>query len=321
METCILREKTEYDKRPKDGYGYIYIYYYNERMLYVGQTRQSVAERYTQHYKHDTNTAGAKITNRIVWFCIKEECLNYMEALLFNTFDGICQWYTKKAENCKIKQEYKEQCRLYVDLINQRKLYGYDSLSYIMCKQIDIKNINHMPVNRYVESLFLLYNIQDIIFKSIKSKDNKYADITSVVYESDDMSYQGFIYNELQSHTQCVFIDMRFAFGIYEDVQNLMLDHASTPLYCIISSYEYSNNKTKYDKLMQQATNGLIIYDTACNKWKNVFYHENYNDNDISQHENYFELLKKSLLTCISRYKENYLHYIRWNGWGCMNIG
>lgn len=208
-----------------------------------------------------------------------------------------------------------------MDLINQRKLYGYDSLSYIMCKQIDIKNINHMPVNRYVESLFLLYNIQDIIFKSIKSKDNKYADITSVVYESDDMSYQGFIYNELQSHTQCVFIDMRFAFGIYEDVQNLMLDHASTPLYCIISSYEYSNNKTKYDKLMQQATNGLIIYDTACNKWKNVFYHENYNDNDISQHENYFELLKKSLLTCISRYKENYLHYIRWNGWGCMNIG
>lgn len=321
METCMLREETEFGERPKDGYGYIYIYYYNERMLYVGQTRQSVEERYKQHYKHYTNTAGAKITNRIVWFCIKEECLDYMEGILFKSFDGICQTYAPKPENCKIKQQYKDQCNILLDAINNFKKIRSDPWVFIMQKNITIDNIDHMDVDEYIENLFLLYDIQDIIFKKIKKDEDEYCDISCLAYQNENHWHQGFIYNGLKSHVQCSVLDMRYTAGVYDDVARLMKDHCVTPLYCVISLYEYLSNKTKYEQLMSGATNGLIIYDTTNNQWKYVFYHKNYNGVESEEYENYNVLLKDSIQTCINHYKKNYLHYIRWNGWGCMNIG
>ncbi|MCI6995805.1 MAG: hypothetical protein MR936_03170 [Eubacterium sp.] len=71
------------------GYSYIYIYSCNNIYIYVGQTTQSIMERYRNHLVGDNS--GAHYANQIHCIQIASKYANYAEGYLAYRVKGISQ--------------------------------------------------------------------------------------------------------------------------------------------------------------------------------------------------------------------------------------
>ncbi len=85
---AFVCSKSNIEKRPVNGYTYIYIYSLDNLYIYTGQTIQSVRERYRNHL---SDNSGAHYANSIAYFQIKSEYANYAEGYIAERVRGICQ--------------------------------------------------------------------------------------------------------------------------------------------------------------------------------------------------------------------------------------
>ena len=72
--------------RPDKDYTYIYIYKNTNKILYVGQTKQSLYNRYKQHIY--TNSAGAENATDIYYFQIESIYADYIEGYISSKLDA-----------------------------------------------------------------------------------------------------------------------------------------------------------------------------------------------------------------------------------------
>lgn len=279
METCILTEKTEFYERPKEGYGYVYVYLYNNRVIYIGQTRQSVEARYKQHINHGSNTAGAKITNKILWIGIKEDYMDYMEGLFFEHFNGICQFIAPKTETHQIPVFYENECKICMSAIDQF-LTGdtLDNIDFLMRKEVEIpleKSENIICFQSHMRLLLLAYDIGDILVKEFSQHMYTKYDI-DLICHSD--YFRGFTLVDIdQKDAVCHVVDTRFDVDVFDSIKKSLIYKRNTiPTYYVISSYEYINHQKEYDDLMSiaDAIEGLIVYDTINNSWEYYWGHD-----------------------------------------------
>lgn len=302
METCILTEKTEFYERPKEGYGYVYVYLYNNRVIYIGQTRQSVEARYKQHINHGSNTAGAKITNKILWIGIKEDYMDYMEGLFFEHFNGICQFIAPKTETHQIPVFYENECKICMSAIDQF-LTGdaLDDLNFLMRKDVEISFERSEDISyfqNYMRLLFLAYDIGDILVKEFNRDRFTRYDI-DILWYSD--YFNAFTLVDIDhKDAVCHVVDTRFDIGVFDCIKDALIQKQNTiPTYYVISSYEYNNHKKEYDDLMETADviEGLIIYNTNSNSWDYYWRHDGIcMENGVD-----CKLNQNSIKTCVER--------------------
>lgn len=302
METCILTEKTEFYERPKEGYGYVYIYLYNNRVIYIGQTRQSVEARYQQHINHGSNTAGAKITNKILWIGIKEDYMDYMEGLFFEHFNGICQFIAPKTETHQIPVFYENECKICMSAIDHF-LTGdtLDNIDFLMRKDVEIslEKSDDMPyLQSYMRLLLLTHDIGDILVKEFNQHISTKYDI-DLLLQSD--YFHGFTLVDIdRKDAVCHVVDVRFDVGVFNYMKEALTYKRNTiPTYYVISSYEYINHQKEYDDLMsmEDAIEGLIVYDVTSNSWEYYWSHDGgYMKDGVDR-----ELNKHAIQVCIER--------------------
>ncbi len=94
----LLNQNQETLTQELFGEKYIYIYVSSRKeVLYVGQTRQSLIQRFKQHIR--SNNAGARETDKIYFYKVPEEfsdyCEGYIGYFLQGKYQGCLPNYSK----------------------------------------------------------------------------------------------------------------------------------------------------------------------------------------------------------------------------------
>ena len=75
---------------PEPGYKFIYIYLKDNQVLYVGQTKQPLHDRYRQHKRYGGN-AGIEYINKLYAYEVMEEYVDFAEGYIGAQLNGIYQ--------------------------------------------------------------------------------------------------------------------------------------------------------------------------------------------------------------------------------------